>query len=216
MDLAHPTDSFTAPGRRSGLLWIAALSFAWWLLDINLAATILVTPIPESLTWLGAGIGGVAGLWIGHGLAMVELRMSATYDRAASRRVMVSAFCAIGLIFGAVIANQAVWRIVNMTSFWNSPSPITVADFPIRSVSIARGGQAVSIGSAGEQDSLPISRRDLQLIGGAGRLRRPWTHCMTLRRQVQGNAVRVWRPSRPRRSSKAVTVKLCPDYVQWI
>jgi len=201
--------------RRRSASWIAALAFVWFVLDLNLANTILVTPVSNVVWWSVTIIGSVAGLQIGYMIADGEVMKPLTHGRTRKRASLI-ALCAIGLLFGAAVGIRIMWRITNVVCFWGSTAPVTVEAFPIRSVSVPRGAPVVSIGSEGEQDSLPISKRDLKLLRGVRRLQRPWTYCLNLSRQEQGDAVRVWLPRRPRMSSEKITVIHCPTNVQWI
>ncbi len=210
------TPSPLARVRRKRALWIAAIAFVWWVLDLNLAATILVTPLPGQAWWLGTLVGMIAGLATGHAVAAGEILKPPVNGPAPRRRPMMIMCCVIGLCCGAVVANRATWRFATTLFFWGSSAPISVTPFPIRSVNTGRGGPTVSIGSNGEPDTLPISKYDLKLLGDRLHLQRPWLYCLNLRRQEQGDAVRIWRPWRPRLTSKKLTVTPCPANVWWI
>lgn len=201
--------------RRSALL-ISGLAFVWWVIDLNVASTILVTPVSSEVWWLETILGAVVGLRIGYLIADGEPLTPLANGRMPNRKTLMVLLCVVGLGFGAMAGNRAMWCITNAVCFWGSSAPISVDAFPIRDVSIPRGGPVVSIGSEGEADSLPISKNDLQLLGGPRRLHRPWIYCLNLQRQVQGNAVRVWRPRRLLSSSKKLTVTRCPTDVRWI
>ena len=200
--------------KRTVALWIAGLSFLWCVIDINIAKTMLVTPLV--ISWAGFIVGMIVGIWVGYAVGDAEEFKINRYNRVPSRRATIILFCLLGLIWGGIVGNQALWRVANTVLFWGSDAPVTIASFPIREVSVPRGGPVVSIGSAGEHDALPISKGDLQLLRGADRLRRPWRYCLSLRRQEQGSAVRVWLPRRPRLTSNTLTVMRCPTNVQWI
>lgn len=129
---------------------------------------------------------------------------------------MIRAASAVGLLFGGLIAEQAMWRVANVYQFWNSKAPIVATAFPIRSVRHRGSGSQVSIGSDGQRDVLPISKRDYEMTKGLDVTRPPWQFCLRLLRQEEGQAVRIWRPSRPRLSFTGTTIIRCPEQVRGI
>ncbi len=131
-------------------------------------------------------------------------------DGGKRQRNLVWTAVVMGAIFGAFIADQAMWRIFNLYHFWNSDAPIKTLEFPIRSVADGKGGRRITIGSAGERDSISVSKRDFALLGGAQRMRPPWAYCVSLRWQAEGDVVRLWHRPRIRPSFTGTTIVPCP------
>ncbi len=180
---------------------------------INATSTIIVSPINP---WFVAAItmlGGVAGLRVGVTIGAVEAAMGRhkIKTRARTTRMMFGAF---GFLCGAVGGNTVAYLLVDTVLFWRSREPVTAVAFPVRSVGSAKGSPFLSIGSEGESDRIWISTRDYDVLAAAAPLRRPWRYCVSLRRQANYEAVRVWIPARARRSGPQ-TVFACPAYAQW-
>jgi hypothetical protein len=192
----------------------AGLAFGWLVFDLNFGRTFLVTPINAGLWWTMSLVGIVVGGWVGLTVANRELRKPAMMTGRTRRIFVVTTYLTVGVVFGTLIANRARWRIANTYQFWNSSAPIASTAFPIRSVRMGRGGPMVSIGSQGQEDWVPVSKEDLELLGGMRTMHRPWEFCLNLRRQEKGGAVRVWRPETPRLTSKDTTVIRCPKPVR--
>lgn len=194
----------------------AGLAFGWWVLDGIFARTVLITPVGRFVGWTACVSGVIVGAWIGRTVAQRQLRKPVMNKGKRHRTSVLLVFCSIGVVFGAMIATQAMWRIASVALFWHSSAEIVATAFPIRSVSWPKGGPIASIGSWGEDRPLSISKQDFDLIGGVRPMRPPWEFCLDLRRQEEGQAVRVWRPSRPRLSQKGLTIIRCPASVRWI
>lgn len=191
------------------------LAFAWWIVDLNAASTLLVTPVNSTLHWsvwlTGAAIGAWACLTVFNHL--ISRKLTAP-DKRVRNTIWVGS--AVGLLFGGLIAEQAMWRAANIFQFWNSKTPIVTTAFPIRSVRHRGSGSQVSIGSNGQRDILPISRRDSEMMKGWDVTHPPWQFCLRLRRQAEGQAVRIWRPSRPRLGFSGTTIIPCPAQLRGI
>lgn len=195
-------------------LWVPlmfAIVFGWWILDLNFATTSLVTPINDALLSVARAVGAVTFAWG----AMWGLLRELTRRKTKIRKTAL-VFYVVGsgfgfAIFGSLIAEAAVRRAVNFYLFWNSQAPIVRVDFPIREVPALKGTPAVSIGLQGHLERFEISRKDYELLGGAGKQDRPWEYCLSLLEQRQGGAVRVWRPPRLRVRFDGITIVRCPD-----
>ncbi|MCW1431649.1 hypothetical protein OLX23_21270 [Novosphingobium sp. JCM 18896] len=196
--------------------WVAIAVFAWWVVDINLQDTILMTPIDTRIRWTALMAGLLSGCGFGYELSKLDRSAALPAARRIQRRALVFIMCSLGMFFGAVIADQLVWRTANLIQFAGARSEVSVRSFPIREVFGGRGGPRVSIGSRGELDRLHISPEDYRILAGQGRPRRPWIHCLKLLRETTDTAVRVWLPSRHRLTSKQRTVSSCPASVRWI
>lgn len=185
------------------------VAFVWWVVDLNTASTFIVTPansIVRRCAWLaGAAIAGWAVFSVCN-----ELFVRRVPDGGKRQRNLVWIAVVMGMVFGALIADQAMWRIFNLYHFRNSDAPIKTVELPIRSVADGKGGRRVTIGSAGERDSIPISKRDFALLGGAQTVQPPWTYCVRLHWQTEGNVVRLWHRPRIRSSFTGSTIVPCP------
>ncbi|MBB5727821.1 hypothetical protein [Sphingomonas prati] len=179
------------------------------------APTILVTPISPFVWWIGTLGGAAAGTRVGYQFGIRQPLLRADRE-PVSWRAQVILFVALTMPFGAFIGNRAVWRESSILLFWNSAAPISTLRFPIREVRQTRAGAVVSIGSAGEQALFSITPKDMLLLEGSRFLHRPWKHCLRLRRQVEGDAVRVWLSPHARQTTPGRTIVPCPADVAWI
>ena len=193
-----------------------AFSFCWWALDLNLAATFLVTPVNPATLRIAWILGAVVGAWVAILGLLSEIRQREVPMHKARSTFLIIVVGAACAIFGIMIANDAVWRVANVYLFWSSRAPVVREFFPIREVLPRNGTLAVSVGLQGEGRRLGISRKDYDLLRGAGTLERPWVYCLSLRQQREGEAVRVWRPPHLRVRSDAVTIVHCPEAVRMI
>ena len=201
------------PSRRAyrAAIGISVAAFLGWIVTINAASTIVVSPINIWFVTAISFLGGMAGLRIGIVIGVVE----AAVDRHKAKArpwVVRSLMATIGLVFGMIVGATVAYRMVDVALFWQSDEPVVATIFPIHAVGQARATPFLSIGSEGERDDIRISKRDYDVLMTAAPLRRPWRYCITLKRQANYDAVRVWRP-RSRRSGPQ-TVFPCPSYAQ--
>lgn len=208
--MSHSPKPAAQPTLRFKLaLTTIVVAFVWWVIDLNTASTFITTPanwIVRRCAWLAGAI--VAG-WAVFSVCR-HLFAKDVPDRAKRHRNTIWTAVAMGMIFGAFIADQAMWRMLNLYHFHDSSAPIKTVVLPIRSVTDGRGGRQVTIGSAGERDSMSISKQDFALLGGTQIKRPPWTYCIPLRWQMEGDVVRLWHRPRIRPSFTGTTIVPCP------
>lgn len=192
-----------------------SLVVLWRVFDFYCVETFLITPIDNSIFWAA----GICGAAVGIGFAVIGMEDMRRYDpktRDLSRVLAISALT-VGLgVFGALFAQAAVWRVANAYLFWGSGAAIDRTMFPIREVFSARGRPSVLLNTKGERELLQISHRDFKLLGGSGRLEKPWSYCLSLLHQKEADAVRVWRPDRLNAGYDGKTIAPCPDSFRWI
>lgn len=202
------------PSRRAyrAAVVISVAAFLGWIVTINAASTIVVSPINIWFVTAITLLGGMAGLRVGLTIGAVEAAVG-RHKAKARPWVVRSLMATIGLVFGMIVGATVAYRMVDVALFWRSDEPVVATIFPIHAVGLARATAFLSIGSEGERDDIRISKRDYDVLTAATPLRRPWRYCITLKRQANYDAVRVWRP-RSRRSGPR-TVFPCPSYAQW-
>jgi hypothetical protein len=179
---------------------------------INAASTIVVSPINIWFVTAISLLGGMAGLRVGLTIGAVEAAVG-RHKAKARPWVARSLMTTIGLVFGMIVGATVAYRMVDVALFWRSDDPIVATTFPIHAVGLAKATPFLSIGSEGERDDIRISQRDYDVLTAATPISRPWSYCITLKRQANDDAVRVWRP-RSRRSGPQ-TIFPCPSYAQW-
>jgi MFS family permease len=184
-----------------------------WIVAINATSTIIVSPINPWFIRAITVLGGLAGLKIGVTIGMVEAAATRHREKARPRATRVM-FAALGFFCGAIVGNTVAYLLADVALFWRSDAPVKEVAFPVRSVGSAKGSPYLSIGSEGESDAIGISNRDHDVLTASAPLRRPWRYCVSLRRQANYEAVRLWFPARARRSGPQ-TVFACPAYAQW-
>lgn len=187
----------------------------WRAFDFFLVSTFLITPIDRSIF----RVAGICGAIVGVGFAVIGMGDLRRYDpkKPNFSRILAILVLSVGLgALGAFFAQVAVWRVVNAYLFWGSSATIERTMFPVREVLSTRGRPTVLVNTQGEGRWLEISRRDFQLLGGSGRLEKPWSYCLALLRQREGDVVRVWRPDRLDVGYDGVTLIRCPDSVRWV
>lgn len=200
----------------SAVTLIFVLSAVWLVVDFNFAKTFLATPLNPTVLWAASIFGAVAG---GCVVALDHARNFTRYNAAmpqARSTIVVVIMSIVFAIFGVLVANMVAPRVANVYLFWNSDAPIVRKIFPIREVLPRKGTFAVSVGLQGEGRRLQISRKDYDLLGGKGELKRPWVYCLSLQEQREGEAIRVWRPEHSRADFEGVTVVRCPDAVRLV
>lgn len=210
----HADKSVASENRDPTPYWVPltfAIVFGWWAMDLNFAETSLVTPINDALLSVAHALGAVTFAWGAMWGLLRELRRSKAKIRKTALFFYVVGSGFGFAIFGSMITEAALRRAVNVYLFWNSQAPIVRADFPIWEVPALKGTPAVSIGLQGHLERFEISRKDYELLGGAGKQDRPWEYCLSLLEQRQGGAVRVWRPPRLRVRFDGTTIVRCPD-----
>ncbi len=202
------------PSRRAyrAAIRISVAAFLGWIVTINAASTIVVSPINIWFVTAISLLGGMAGLRVGFTIGAVEAAVG-RHKAKARPWVVRSLMAIIGLVFGMIVGATVAHRMVDIALFWQSDEPIVPTTFPVHAVGLAKAAPFLSIGSEGERDDIGISKRDYDVLKTAAPLRRPWRYCITLKRQANYAAVRVWRP-RSRRSGPQ-TVFPCPSYAQW-
>lgn len=187
-----------------------SLAVFWRAFDFYCVETFLITPIDNSTFWMA----GICGAVVGIGFAtagMEDMRRYGPKTRDLSRSLAILGII-VGLgAFGAFFAQAAVWRVANAYLFWGSDAEIERTMFPITEVFSARGRPSVLLNTKGERELLQISHRDFQLLGGPGRLEKPWSYCLSLLHQKEADAVRVWRPDRLDAGYDGKTIVACPD-----
>ena len=204
----------TLPSRRAyrTAIGISVAVFLGWVITINATSTIVVSPINIWFVTAITLLGGMAGFLIGKVIGVVEGAVGCHRAKARPwvvRYLMAALGFALGMIVGATVA----YRMVEIVLFWQSDEPVVPTTFPIHAVGLAKATPILSIGSKGELDDIRISERDYEVLAADGPLRRPWRYCITLKRQANYEAVRVWRPGS--RRSGPQTVFPCPPYAQW-
>ncbi len=204
----------TLPSRRAcrAAVGISVTAFLGWVVTINATSTIVVSPINIWFVTAISLLGGMAGLRTGIVIGVVE--GSVGRHKAKARPWVVRCLIAtIGFVLGVIVGATVAYRMVDVALFWRSDEPVVTTAFPIHAVGLTKATPVLSIGSEGERDDIRISKRDYDVLKTAAPLRRPWRYCITLKRQANYEAVRVWRPRSSR--SGPQTVFPCPTYAQW-
>ncbi len=203
------------PSRRAyrGAIGVTATVFVAWVVTINVTSTIIVSTINPLFVVAVVTLGGMVGLRIGVTIGAVEAAIGRhkIKTRPCTTRMIYGAF---GFFCGAIVGNTVAYLLLDTVLFWRSREPVVAVAFPVRSVGLAKGSPLLGIGSEGQYDQIWISTRDYDVLTAAGRLRRPWPYCVSLKRQASYEAVRVWIPARARRSGPQ-TVFACPAYARW-
>ena len=210
----HADKSAASENRDPTPYWVLltfAIVFGWWILDKHFAQTSLVTPINGAVLFVSCVLGAIAFAWGAIWSLVNEVRQRNAKIQKTALVFFVVGSGVASAVFGSMIADAAVRRTVNVYLFWNSQAPIVRTDFPIREVPTLKGQPAALIGLQGHLERLKISRKDYELLGGAGKRKRPWDYCLSLLEQRQGEAVRVWRPARLRVRFDGITIVRCPD-----
>jgi hypothetical protein len=190
---------------------VAGLGVVWWVMEVVVFRTVLITPLSQELVWTVRLLFGALGAWVGFMTARAGLHVSAgRFGRM--RAALETAFVVLALgIVGGSLAGSLVWRVANPVLFWKSRAPITTAAFPITEVHRSgKGAPAVYSAPLGLGRALSVSDADIALLDSAGT---EGTHpfCIPLRHQKEGDAERVWIPKLVRRNFPGTTIIACPD-----
>lgn len=215
VETAPPSPGIARMPRKRALAFTGYLAlFGWWIGDGLIADTMLVTPIDGWFRGATVTLGIMLGLKL-TSLLLAHHRSGHALFPAGREKLGTVLAGSVAVVWCALILDQAAWRIAEVVAFRNGGQPVTHVLFPITDHG-ARGGNAwVEIGGA-SGGRLPVSRRDLVALEAEGQLRPPWRWCLPLRRQVEGSAVRVFIPARPRPSvtRKVTAIERCPERVR--
>ena len=191
-------------------LWLYVAIFLVFLFDVMAARTRLITSIDRTFLIAMMGLGAVVGAglgWIFYAALRARQRAGLKVENAGLGGF--AAMLSLGLLYAGFF-NYAAWRIAETYSFWGSTATISHAAFPIVDYHQVKSRLYASLG--GLAGDVEVSPSDYALLEVAGTLRRPWTRCLRIGRQEQGDAVRIVKPPAPRRTRQAVVP--CPKSVQ--
>jgi hypothetical protein len=200
------------PRRHAVILCLyLAVVFACWI-DITLRRTELISPVAEPLLTVILCAGGLLGI-VPAILLFIQARASQRAGLRSQRPLLslVVALIALPLIC-AMVSGYAVERFTEVYAFWGSDAVAAPVLYPITAFRTGRHGAHVSL--AHGMFDLPISFADEKLLRASPPPHRPWTQCLRVLQQQQGDAVRIVLPTRPHRNVQSILP--CPRSVAWL
>ena len=127
------------PSRRAyrAAIRISVAAFLGWIVTINAASTIVVSPINIWFVTAISLLGGMAGLRVGFTIGAVEAAVG-RHKAKARPWVVRSLMAIIGLVFGMIVGATVAHRMVDIALFWQSDEPIVPTTFPVHAVGLAK------------------------------------------------------------------------------
>lgn len=184
--------------RRTNIpLAILVIAFAVFVVDLNTARTVLLTPVSPLLLSGLEMLGGGLGLLITVGMIGFQ---RANKERPTPTSVQVSAALigSVAFVFsGAAIGGYAAWRLGDLTAFAGIQSPLASKNYRIVNFGRFKQGFYAEVEPfpAAGRTRLPVSYDDFARLVAADRPYQASVYCYPVLVQVAGRAVRMIKPS---------------------
>lgn len=175
---------------------ILCIAFAAYVVDLNTARTVLLTPVSPLLLSGLEILGGSLGVLVIVGMVGHQ-RANRDKPSPTSALVMGSLIGGAAFVFlGAALGGYAAWRLGDVMAFAGGQAPLSLKHYRIVSFGHSKQGlyaQVEPFPEAGRSE-LPVSADDFARLIAADRRYEASVYCYPVMAQVAGPAVRMVKP----------------------